>query len=192
MKNKLMKSQENIISENYKLILLCFIFLTFSFLIGFFLPLNFQNKWTAFVKEYISSIQFGILPIFLNNFLISLLIITGGLVFCIPSILLSGINFFSLGVLVGFFLSERKFEVFLLSLIPHGIVELPAIFLSFFFSLKIFNLFYIKKHRFDEFFFLIFKKYILISIILFLIASIIEVYITPFIIFSIYGKNFTF
>ncbi len=187
-----MKYLKNIIKENFNIFIISIIFVSLSFLIGFFMPQNIQYKWIDFVKKYISNVQFNVFNIFVNNIFVSLLIIAGGLLFSLPSFILAGINFFSLGILMRFFLSVGKLSVFIVSLLPHSIVELPAIFISLLFGIKVFKLFYIEKHKFDNFFLDKIKKYILIATSLFLIASIIEVYITPIIIFNFLKVDFTF
>ncbi|MEJ5284333.1 MAG: stage II sporulation protein M [Brevinematia bacterium] len=187
-----MKYLKNTIKENFNIFIISIIFVFLSFLIGFFMPQNVQYKWIDFVKKYISNIQFNVFNIFLNNIFVSLLIIVGGLIFCLPSFILIGINFFSLGILMRFFLSVEKLRVFIISLLPHSIFELPAIFISLLFGIKVFKLFYIEKHKFDSFFLDKIKKYILIAILLFLIAAIIEVYITPIIILNFLKADFTF
>lgn len=186
-----MKYLKNII-ENYSFFIISIIFILLSFIVGFIMPSDIQHKWIDFVKKYISNIQFNVFNIFLNNIFVSLLIIAGGLLFCLPSFILTGINFFSLGILTRFFLSIGKLNVFIISLLPHSIIELPAIFISLLFGIKVFNFFHIEKHKFDGFFLDKIKKYILILIVLFLIAALVEVYITPIIILNFLKENFTF
>ncbi len=184
-----MKSLLNIIKD--KIFIVCLIYSLTFFILGFFSPESTHKTMLAFVKSYISQVKFDVLNIFFNNITIAFIIILGSII-VIPSFALIGLNFFLLGLMVKYFMLQEKLKIFIISLLPHSIIEIPAIFLAFFYGIKIFNIFYLEKHRFDKVFFENLKKYFINIVILFFIASIIEVYVTPFILSFFLKDNFIF
>lgn len=90
------------------------------------------------------SISYMIMTIFKNNLFIAGLMIISGVIFgVIPMLVL-----ISNGILIGFFMklvmeeSGRNIAFFIIAILPHGILELPAIIISAAFGMKLgFSLF---------------------------------------------------
>ncbi|MGC8765005.1 MAG: stage II sporulation protein M [Brevinematia bacterium] len=160
-----------------------------SFLSGYFSHPLFLDKWMNFVKGYINEIPFNFFSIFINNFFISFLMISGGFIFGLPTLFFAGLNFFSLGVSSRYFIEKFGAIIFFISIIPHGIFELTGVFLSLFYGIRIFVDFMLKSSARNldcnlsaNRMILKLKRYILTVLPLFFIAALIEVYITPLII----------
>jgi len=73
---------------------------------------------------------FIMLGIFLNNAFVSLLFLVLGLAFGVLPILFVAFNGYVVGVISHFVVQEKGLLFILLALLPHGIVELPMVFLS--------------------------------------------------------------
>lgn len=170
------------LKESRKFIFFIVALFFFFALIGFFIPAtqSISNQITFFIDELLAQtdglsqsdlIQF----IFLNNFqssLVSMLLGSFLGIFPIITIILNG-------YLLGFVseMSVDRSSVFILwKLLPHGIFELPAVFISTGLGLKL-GTFIFSKNKFETF-----KKYLWSSLIVFLfvivplliIAAIIE------------------
>lgn len=128
----------------------------------------------------------GILLIFFNNFLASLSVMFLGIIIGIPPLL----GLFGNGALLGYLmaaLSSEEIPVFVfvvLGIIPHGIFELPAFFISAAFGLKTgFHLIFpiTQKNR-RQSIGSIWKEYVaLLPLVIFLLllGAIIEILVTP-------------
>jgi len=166
MRKKGKTSKSNFILDNYKksfnyiknsknyiysIVLIFFIF----GLIGFFIPppTEVLNIILEFIQELLEKTQgMGALEligfIFLNNLQVSLLAILAGLFFGVVPIVLSISN----GYLIGFVASVVVNSEGLLSLwriFPHGVFELPALFISLGLGLRlgaVFIKYYSKKY----------------------------------------------
>ncbi len=103
-------------------------------LIGYFFPIFFANEILEIIEELINSLQ-GlstfqiIMKIFVNNTLVSLLTILFGIVVGIFPLWTSIQNGYIIGFVMKLAVIEEGFGV-LWRLVPHGIFELPAIFIS--------------------------------------------------------------
>lgn len=73
---------------------------------------------------------FIMLGIFLNNAFVSLLFLVLGLVLGIFPVLLIAFNGYIVGVISHIAAQERGLSFIVLALLPHGIIELPMVFLS--------------------------------------------------------------
>lgn len=73
---------------------------------------------------------FIMLGIFLNNAFVSLLFLVLGLVLGIFPVLLIAFNGYVVGVISHIAAQERGLSFIVLALLPHGIIELPMVFLS--------------------------------------------------------------
>lgn len=176
-------STKLIIHKPYQRILaFCIFIVVSSFISGYTSPDNVIKRWLAFVSGYMNEIPFDAISIFLNNILIATFLVLGGFFFGIIPITIGWLNFFSLGVLTAHFSRRIGWIPYLLSLIPHGILEIPAIMISIYAGIKIF--FIIRDKSICQKRNLIIyeiKKTFKIIVPLFLLASIIETYITPLI-----------
>jgi len=73
---------------------------------------------------------FIMLGIFLNNAFVSLLFLVLGLAFGVLPVLFIAFNGYIVGVISHIVAQERGLLFIFLALLPHGIVELPMVFLS--------------------------------------------------------------
>ncbi|MFA5952998.1 MAG: stage II sporulation protein M [Candidatus Pacearchaeota archaeon] len=184
-KNKFLKYYKEsfkYLGSCYKQILFIFgIFVLFG-LAGFFIPVPeyLSNQILEYIKQLLEKTEnfgfFGMFKfIFLNNLKSSFFGWIFGLPFGIFSVFTSLFN----GYILGFVASESVVEngfVFLWRILPHGIFELPAVFISLGMGLKL-GSFFLKKNK-KEFLSDNLKKsfitFLLIVIPLLIIAAIIE------------------
>ncbi|RAP54551.1 MAG: hypothetical protein BZ137_01605 [Methanosphaera sp. rholeuAM130] len=127
--------------------------------------------------------------IIMHNFTVAVLIILGGLILSIPSLLLIVFNGIDLGTIFGVDLTFACTSV-----LPHGIIEYLSLALALAIALKIarIEVNIIKNRSFN-----IFEEYnvelkdilvlFIIIVILLIIAGIIEAYITPLVVTNYYG-----
>jgi len=157
------------------------IFLVFA-LIGFFIPAPeiLSKQIFEFIKEILEKTE-GMSQsrlisfIFLNNIQSSFLGMVFGVFFGIFPLISAIANGYLLGFVANFVIQEDG--IFSLwRIFPHGIFELPAVFISFALGLRIgASLFNRKKFRkFNENFISCLKVFVLIVIPLLIIAAIIE------------------
>mgnify|MGYP001563260883 CR=1 FL=1 len=157
------------------------IFLIFS-LIGFFVPAPnlLSEKIIEFLKNIINKTQGMsqielIVFIFNNNLQASFLGLITGIILGIYPVVAAVVN----GYLVGFVgvlsVNEGGFSV-LLRLLPHGIFELPAIFISLGMGIKLGTFIFQKKklNAFKDFFWSSFQVFVFIVIPLLIFAALIE------------------
>ena len=188
-----MKSKKTFFKQNYKQALdyisesknyiyyTVAIFVFFSF-VGFFLPApeNLFELISKFVEELVSKTQnmaYGELTgfIFLNNLQGSFFGMVYGIIFGIFPVIAAVAN----GYLLGFVASEavNTAGVFVLwRLLPHGIFELPALFISLGLGLKL-GTFIFQKNKFKMlkvYFLESIKVFFFVVIPLLIIAAIIE------------------
>ncbi|MBI2003923.1 stage II sporulation protein M [Candidatus Pacearchaeota archaeon] len=157
------------------------IFLAFV-LIGFFIPVPeiISKQIFEFIKEILGKTE-GMSQgrlisfIFLNNIQSSFLGMVFGVFFGIFPVISAIANGYLLGFVANFAIQEDGI-LSLWRILPHGIFELPAVFISFALGLRLgASLFSKKKFRkFNENFISCLKVFILIIIPLLIIAAIIE------------------
>lgn len=162
----------------YSVIILFFIFS----LGGFFVPV--PEEISKEIMDYIQRIleetkDFGkfdmIKFIFLNNILSSFTSLIFGFLFGILPFFSAIINGYILGFVASMAVSQTGFGI-LLNLLPHGIFELPAIFISLGLGLR-FGSFLFKKDKsksFKEYFLGSLRVFVFIILPLLVIAAIIE------------------
>lgn len=119
--------------------------------------------------------------IFKNNLLAASLVLFGGVFFAIVPLFSIAINFFLLGFLSA--LLWASFGLFITSILPHGILEIPALLIAAAFGLK-FGLFWIRPIKTEG----IWKNFILggkdvlrifpLLIFMLVLAAFIEVFVT--------------
>lgn len=132
---------------------------------------------------------FIMLAIFLNNAFLSLLFLVLGLALGILPVLFIAFNGYIIGVIVYLIAQERGLLFILLGLLPHGILELPMVFLSAGIGLRLgYQVFSALigrptqiKREFKEGLIFYFRW----ILPLLLVAAIIETFITPIILSSV-------
>ncbi len=172
----------NYLKESKKFILIVIgIFLAFT-LIGFFMPPPeyLSQKIFEFIKEILLKTE-GMSQsrltsfIFLNNVQSSFFGMVFGIFLGIFPVVSTIMNGYLLGFVANFAIQDGG--IFSLwRIFPHGIFELPAVFISFALGLKLGASFFSRKKfkKFNENFFSSLKAFILIIIPLLIIAAIIE------------------
>jgi stage II sporulation protein M len=135
---------------------------------------GFAKNWNSF---YI------FLFIFLNNAIKALVVLILGVLFGLVPLLFIFINGFTIGLII--FVAMQKIGVakVILSLVPHGILEIPAILLAAGYGLWLGSVFYRSlkyKEPFKEPFLWAFKKYCKIILPLLFLAAFIEAFITSY------------
>jgi stage II sporulation protein M len=123
--------------------------------------------------------------IFLNNAIKALLVILLGFLFGIVPIFFVFTNANLIGLVVAVFGPREGFLQVVLSLLPHGIFEIPAILIASGYGLWLGVKFY-RKLRYEEPFMEAFRfsmrKYFTVVFPLLLLAAFIEAYITSFLV----------
>lgn len=153
----------------------------FFVLVGFFVPLPdvFQQKIFEFLQELALKTQgFGLFEItsfiFFNNFLSGFNGIFFGVLLGVFPIFASVLNGYILGFVGNLVVSSQGF-FHLWRILPHGIFELPAIFISFGLGIRL-GFYWIRKEKdsFKKLFFESLRAFFFIVVPLLIIASIIE------------------
>ena len=199
MKNELRETKK-FISENLKKI---FFFVMISMVVivlvsglNFYMNPNSAQELIKVIKDQMSGLldnDVGLLSakIFLNNLFACAIAIGLGFVplFCLPAISLIS-NAVIIGALFGYgeaMGTMNSFESFLFGMLPHGIFELPAIFLSISMGIYLCRVITGKIMGRGKAGVLITlnniaRVYVLVVIPLLIIAAVVEGYVTPYII----------
>lgn len=135
----------------------------------------------SFVKNWNSFYIF--LFIFLNNAVKAFAILVLGILFGLAPVIFVFVNGFAIGMVI--FVTSQKIgaEKVFLGLVPHGILEIPAILLAAGYGLWLGSIFYRRLkygEPFKENFFLALKKYFKIIVPLLFFAAIIETYLASY------------
>ena len=160
-------------------ILIVIILFFLAGLIGFLFPVFFTDFIKRFIEDVISKTA-GMngwqlfLFILQNNFLASCAGFLTGIFVGVPSLFYTLLNGYVLGFVAGKSVAAAGSGV-LLRLLPHGIFELPALFISLVLGLKIgLFVFTRQKQRFSRVFTRALVTFILIVIPLLIVAAVIE------------------
>ena len=159
------------------------IFLFFIFtLIGFFIPISdsLLKEILKFINELLEKTK-GMSQleliwfIFLNNLEVSFFGMVAGIFLGIFSIIFAISNGLFLGIVSALTVQEEGYSV-LLSLLPHGIFELSAIFISLGLGLKFGSFIFKKKKKqcFENYFWNCLRVFFFIVVPLLIVAAIIE------------------
>lgn len=153
-----------------------------SILIGFLIPIseNLHNIILDYIKQILEktsnmSLLELIAFIFFNNLKSAFLGMIFGIFIGIFPVIVTLANGYLLGYISSLAVKEGG-AISLLSLLPHGIFELPAIFISLGLGLKLGTVFFQKKldKSFKEFFINSIRIFVFIVLPLLIIAAIIE------------------
>lgn len=170
------------VKDSRKFVYIAIAIFLFFFLIGFFLPIpaDIETKLLQFIQDLIAKTQGMsqtqlIRYIFFNNVQTSFLSIFLGLVLGIFPVITSISNGYLLGFVSARVVQEEGAFV-LWRLLPHGIFELPALFISLGIGLKLGTAIFDRKMKktFKDHLIKSAKVFILIVIPLLFIAAIIE------------------
>ncbi|VVB79950.1 Stage II sporulation protein M [uncultured archaeon] len=172
----------NFIKESKKYIWASvFIFFLFV-LIGFFIPIpdTLKNSLFDMLKNILGQVKdlswFGMIKfIFLNNLQSSFLGMILGVFFGVFPVVIAVINGYVLGFVASIAVGSGGIGS-LWRIFPHGIFELPAVFISLGLGIKL-STFILKKKKFDslkEFFWEGLRVFLFVIIPLLIIAAIIE------------------
>ncbi|OHD56423.1 MAG: hypothetical protein A2Y33_15650 [Spirochaetes bacterium GWF1_51_8] len=162
------------------------VFCTVCTAIGMLLPRDIQALFMEPLMAKFEGMGFNAPEIFVNNLRGSGVIVLGGFILAIASFAMTGLNFLVLGCAMNYFAPERTSGDMLIMLLPHGIIELPAIVLSLVAGIYIARavVFKLKNgggfpERVSEYLLQAAALFILVVIPMLIAASLIEVYISP-------------
>jgi len=193
IKKKRTKKSKNFLLDNYKsslnyikecknFIYLIILIFFLSSVLGFFVPLpeQFQEEILKMLNEIFEKTegfnQWQMIKfLFLNNFKSSFFGVIFGVIFGFFPLISDVVNGYLLGFVAKLVVAEQGFSI-LWRLFPHGIFELPAVFISLGMGLKL-STFIFEKNKVKsllKFFWNSLKVFILVVIPLLIIAAIIE------------------
>lgn len=186
-----------LLNQNKVITIIMILIFVFGLIIGFN---SFSKFKLVILKLFVSKIGSIVsdnnlvtfFRIFLNNLFVGLLLILLGVTLLFP-VLIIFFNGLIMGVLLDLFLRVGNLAIssklsiisnFILTLLPHGIIEIPALIISSVFGIVLgLKLFFKKKimkeKNFRTLFVEIFKAYVFIVIPLFIVAAFIESFVTP-------------
>lgn len=181
----LFKNLKDILKENRLVILVVIAVFILGFTLTYTIPSSSKTIIIEGLVEKFAAFQddnklIEARKIFSNNLFVATLELIFGFTILIPLGLIL-INGLAIGITTELFSkiagsNPNSFLLFVAALLPHGIVELPAVFLS-----AILGIVMILRRK-REIFFNIIKIYIFIIIPLLALAALLEVFITPLIV----------
>jgi stage II sporulation protein M len=151
---------------------------------GFFLPPEILEKIIGMMRAYLKNVFFSFWGIFLNNLMAASIIFIGGFFFSIPSFILSYFNFMLIGATAKYYSAKIGLAKYFLFILPHGIFEIPAIFIAFTLGISITSsLIRLISSKDGKSFVKSLKQHLMaflfIVVPLLIVAALIEVHITP-------------
>jgi len=164
----------------------------FAFLSGYFGALGSPERSRMVVESFFDNLDFvrNLSPfsvfvfIFLNNALKAAFVILFGFFFAIVPLVFIYTNGEIIGLVVGVFQQENSLLMIILGLLPHGILEVPAVVMATGYGIWLGARFYARirnKEPFREYFYFALGVFFRIILPMLLLAAIIESFITPFI-----------
>jgi len=167
--------------KNIKFIYIILILYFASVILGYFFPSLFKNYIDSFIKQILDmtkNMNFMQMFVFIfqNNLKTAFFGMLFGIFFCVFPLLLTSFNGYVLGYVSKLTIKEEG-KLVLWKLLPHGIFELIAVFLSFAFGLKLGYVLLTSKKKKKEFFkefSIILEIFVYVIIPLLLIAALIE------------------
>lgn len=97
---------------------------------GCLIPQELRNSLISLMEQSLAMIPFNPWGIFLNNIRASVIMVLGGIILGIPGVVGIFFNFLVLGAVAMLAVDGGYLPLYLASIIPHGLLELPAIVLS--------------------------------------------------------------
>ena len=168
-------------------------------LAGYMTAIRFPSESAVIVAGFFKDLDFtqGFDPlsififIFLNNAIKSFLIIILGFFFAVIPVLFIYTNGELIGLITGVFQEENGLWRIVLTILPHGIFEVPAMILATGYGIWLGRCFYRKLRygeNFGEKFAYAMKKFLKVILPLILVAALVESFITPIIVRYIFSR----
>lgn len=168
-------------------------------LIGYLGAINSPIKAKMVADSFFSNLDFArnfsswmiAVFIFLNNTLKALFVILFGFFFSVFPIVFIYTNGKLIGLVVGVFQQENSLFLIVLGLLPHGILEVPAMILATSYGLWLGNCFYrrlVYKEAFRVHFSFALGKFFKIILPLLFLAALIESFLTPFVLKYLFSR----
>lgn len=107
------------------------IYLAACLIAGIFAPPVLREQMMNLLKNHYSTVTYSFGGIYLNNLAVAAVLTFGGFLFGLPTVLIGGLNFFLIGAGASEALSAGALNLFVLSIAPHGMFEIPAVYFSF-------------------------------------------------------------
>lgn len=183
-----------------KYVLVTSLVFVFAFLSGYSTSIRFPKESAELVEGFFGSLKFTVemsdfsifLFILLNNSIKAFLIILLGFFFSIVPLIFIYTNGELIGLVFGVFAREHGFGKIMWSVLPHGVLEIPAIILAGSYGIWLGVCFFRKiayRDPFGEKFFFAMKKYFKIILPMILAAAVIEGFLTPVILEIIFSDK---
>jgi len=163
---------------------------------GYFVALKNQDGARVIVEQISQAFSFAktwnsfsiFLFIFLNNAAKALVVLILGILFGLVPLIFVFVNGFAIGIVAFVALQKIGAAKVFLGLVPHGILELPAILLAAGYGMWLGSVFYRSLkygEPFKENLLLALGKYLKVILPLLFLAAIIEAYLTSYLLHSI-------
>ncbi len=171
----------------------------FAILSGYSEAINSPEQSRMIVDSFFDNLDFTgnfshsmvFVFIFLNNILKSLFVILFGFFFAIVPIVFIYTNGELIGLIVGVFQQEKSLLMIVLGLLPHGILEIPAMILATSYGIWLGNCFY-RRLKYKEAFRINFsfamKKFVKVIFPLLFLAALVETFVTPAVIDYLFSR----
>ncbi|HAV11646.1 MAG TPA: hypothetical protein DCX32_03870 [Candidatus Moranbacteria bacterium] len=172
---------------------------SFAILSGYIGAINSPQQSRMIVDSFFGNLDFTknfsplliFVFIFLNNVLKALFVILFGFFFAIVPLVFIYTNGELIGLIVGVFQQENSLLTIVLGLLPHGILEVPAIILATSYGIWLGNCFYRRlryKEPFRVHFSFALKKFFRVILPMLLAAAVIESFVTPMVINYLFSR----
>ncbi|HBP01225.1 MAG: hypothetical protein UY41_C0050G0006 [Candidatus Moranbacteria bacterium GW2011_GWE1_49_15] len=172
---------------------------SFAILSGYMAAVNSPEKSRIIVDSFFGNLDFTrnfsplliFVFIFLNNLLKALFVIVFGFFFAIVPLVFIYTNGELIGLIIGVFQRENSLFMIVLGLLPHGILEIPAIILATSYGIWLGNCFYRRlkyKEPFRVHFSFAMKKFFKVILPLLFLAAVIESFVTPVVINYLFSR----
>jgi stage II sporulation protein M len=165
--------------------LIAVIFTSLMILTGALLPHDVRKSLMEMLYEKLKDVEFSVTGIFMNNIRSTGIIMLGGIIFSVLSFILVGLNFLVLGAAMVTLAPEHGTAFMIVSILPHGIFEIPAILLSFVGAMMITKAISVRIAGREEnvsakvLLLETFALFVLMILPLLIAAAVLEVYLTP-------------
>jgi stage II sporulation protein M len=163
-----------------------------SIILGYYIANKYPDKTEEIIYKSLKDViepakdysSFQLLSfIFFKNLAVAMIAVLSGIIFGFVPVLIIFVNGLVLGVVSYIFIEQFNIAVLLSGLLPHGIIEIPAIILSTASGLLIWRSFYryvlYDENNLKNDFISAIKFFLLIITPMLIIAALIETFITP-------------